>query len=533
MLDQEKIHPVDANRYQIAMEATGVGVWDWDVVRDEHFWSKEYKVILGLPQDAPASFATFRALIHPDDQERVFTLFLEHFRTKTLDYFECRVCWPDGSVHWIANRGRFICDEQGQIIRLTGVIWEITAQKQAEEERREAIRQAERKQAFLQTIMRQIPSGMVIAEAPSGKIISYNEEAAIILGRSFLVAETTADYTRFDFMRPNGIPYPVNDTPLARAILLGETIRQEKMLCRRENGSVIPLSSNAAPIYDRQGRMLAGVAIFQDISEQLELERQKEDFICLASHELRTPLTSLKGNLQLMERRLQRRLREYRQTLSEEEKQFLEQVVSWNQRAQRQAAIENHLIDNLLDANSLQAQELHVSFETANLTHLVKSAIDDMLTITAPRTLVLDNPSDFAIRVYVDKIRIWQVLTNYLKNALRYASEEQPVIVGIALEGHIVRVWVKDSGPGLSSEQQHKLWNRFRQVTGLSGYNCPGGGGLGLGLYLCRELIKLHGGQTGVESAPGKGATFWFTLPLEQPWSNGQCVEEQPSPLPH
>ncbi|MGH2482729.1 MAG: sensor histidine kinase, partial [Ktedonobacteraceae bacterium] len=130
------------------------------------------------------------------------------------------------------------------------------------------------------------------------------------------------------------------------------------------------------------------------------------------------------------------------------------------------------------------------------------------------RTIELILPQEGAVRVQADSVRISQVVTNYLTNALKYSAEHQPVSVGLELEGHEARVWVKDAGPGLSPEVQQAIWDRLYRLSTFAEYTGLGSGGLGLGLYINREIIRQHGGNVGVESASGKGSTFWFTLPL-------------------
>lgn len=208
----------------------------------------------------------------------------------------------------------------------------------------------------------------------------------------------------------------------------------------------------------------------------------------------------------MTERRLQRRLKGQQQ-LSPDQKALLDQLAAWNERALR-------LVDDLLDASSLQTEGLHIALATSNLVQIVRDAIDDLQSVARPHTLLLEDPAFSDIPVMVDRVRIGQVVTQYLKNALKYTAEHRPITVGLALEGVQVRVWVRDAGPGLSTEQQHAIWERFRQVAPLSGYEYAGRG-LGLGLSLCREIIRLHGGRTGVESVPGQGSTFWFTLPCK------------------
>jgi len=121
-------------------------------------------------------------------------------------------------------------------------------------------------------------------------------------------------------------------------------------------------------------------------------------------------------------------------------------------------------------------------------------------------------PAQEEVPVMADARRIEQVLTNYLVNAIRYSPAERDVLVRLAVEGHLVRVSVRDHGPGLIPEQQQQIWERFYQAR-VSEYR-GARGGLGLGLALAKAIIEQHGGQVGVESRLGQGSTFWFTLPL-------------------
>ena len=128
------------------------------------------------------------------------------------------------------------------------------------------------------------------------------------------------------------------------------------------------------------------------------------------------------------------------------------------------------------------------------------------------RDIELVLPSVEVVPVIVDADRIGQVLTNYLANAFKFAPTDQVIAVRLEMEVGSVRVVVRDQGPGLTLEQQQLVWEKFYQVA-APGHRRPDRG-LGLGLAIAKAIIEEHHGQVGVESAPGQGATFWFTLPL-------------------
>ncbi|WP_052568963.1 sensor histidine kinase [Ktedonobacter racemifer] len=161
----------------------------------------------------------------------------------------------------------------------------------------------------------------------------------------------------------------------------------------------------------------------------------------------------------------------------------------------------------------LMANTLELSLDHCDLASIVRETVED-LRVTAPeRSLLLELPEHTTVMVLADRARISQVVTNYLTNAIRYSSADQPIHIGLTIREGMARVWVRDHGPGLTEEAQKELWQRFHQVKGVP-VQSGSGKGLGLGLYICRTLIAQHHGEVGVESMPGEGSTFWFTLPM-------------------
>jgi signal transduction histidine kinase len=133
------------------------------------------------------------------------------------------------------------------------------------------------------------------------------------------------------------------------------------------------------------------------------------------------------------------------------------------------------------------------------------------------RSIVLELTPDVSAPIMADAARINQVLTNYLSNALKFAPPDRPIVVGMQAGPCAARVTVRDEGPGIPMHERERIWERFYQIAAGCTSKSASAGGLGLGLFICRSLIEAHGGQVGVESEPGQGATFWFTLPRAVP----------------
>ncbi len=274
----------------------------------------------------------------------------------------------------------------------------------------------------------------------------------------------------------------------------------------------------AAPLPGRAGQ---AVVAHLNITERKLLEeqvsatnREMSAFLSLVSHEGRTPLTSLNGYLQLVRQRLQRLQVEVAQgALSPE---ILEQRLAALQQnlGQMEAPARrmNRLMMDLAEVAYIQSERLELHRAPCDLVEIVAEVVEEQQLAWPNREIDLSLPEQ-AVMVQADQDRIGQVVTNYLTNALKYAPADRPIEVSLRLEAEQVRVAVRDQGPGVPPEKQELIWERFYRIPGAR-VEKQVGGNLGLGLYICRSIITRHGGRAGVESAPGSGATFWFTLPL-------------------
>jgi len=243
----------------------------------------------------------------------------------------------------------------------------------------------------------------------------------------------------------------------------------------------------------------------------LEAAQRMDEFLSIASHELRNPLTTINGNLQLAKRRLN--LLSLPDNLAADIIDHLDGVQELLSRAQHQVQIQNRLVSDLLDVSRIQANRLHLRLHDCELIEIVRTTLEDLRAVTPSRTINLEIAEGITTPILADGDRISQVVSNYLTNALKYSPAELPIEVRVEVIDGTARFSVSDKGPGLSTEEQKRLWQRFYRVPGMIAQGSFSVG-LGLGLYICRTIIEHHQGQVGVQSAPGQGSTFWFTLPL-------------------
>jgi signal transduction histidine kinase len=291
-------------------------------------------------------------------------------------------------------------------------------------------------------------------------------------------------------LAPFGQKSPLVPFAITFGILLLVTIRQE-----------ITFLESARWRRERE------VARTNELEAMREANQYMDTFLGMAGHELKTPLTTIKLALQLAERRIHR-LIQHETELAPAVTPFAEQVT----RAQHQTERLDRLVNDLLDVSRVRAGKLDLHPEQIDLIALLHESVEEQRQATPERTIVLQLLTTQNTTIVADADRIGQVVTNYLTNALKYSPINSPIEVGLNIDAQQARVWVRDEGPGLPPEEQEHIWERFHRVKDIK-VQSGTGVGLGLGLHICQNIIERHHGQVGVESAPGKGSTFWFTLP--------------------
>lgn len=248
------------------------------------------------------------------------------------------------------------------------------------------------------------------------------------------------------------------------------------------------------------------------LNEALE---EMDGALTLVSHELKSPLTTIMACLQLARPKVER-LAQAAQTSpgSRKTAATIQDLLSL---AARYANIENRVATDLVDASRIRSAQITLLPRPCDLGQIVREAVAGQRVVSPTRIIHLDVP-DRSIPVSVDPDRVAQVVTNFLVNALKYSHKVQPVEVRVRAHKNRAQVSVRDYGPGLEKSELKRVWERFYRVSGIPTHSATGSG-LGLGLYISREIIRGHGGTVGVTSVPSHGATFWFTLSLIPPAS--------------
>jgi signal transduction histidine kinase len=172
----------------------------------------------------------------------------------------------------------------------------------------------------------------------------------------------------------------------------------------------------------------------------------------------------------------------------------------------------DRLIEDLLDASRVKEGRLELRLEPEDLCAVVREVVEEQRQVHPDRRLTLETPEE-PVPVSIDGVRIAQVLVNLLSNALKYSKREWPVVVALVVAGGEACVTVRDHGAGIPAAEHERIWERFYRAPGI-GHQSGSQVGLGLGLYISRDIVERHQGRVSLQSAPGEGSVFSFSIPL-------------------
>lgn len=370
----------------------------------------------------------------------------------------------------------------------------------------------------LLAVLEQTPMAIGIAEAPSGRFLFLNDEFERITGmRPSLSKAADPDGTALTGYHPDGRSFEADEWPLVRALKRGEIIRNEVVRMKLPDGRMLEAMTNAAPVRDASGNIVAAVMIFWDVTAQRKAEeelrraheaeaqanRAKSEFLAVMSHELRTPLNAIGGHIQLIEM-------EVHGPINDAQREALVRV----QRSQR------HLLSLINDVLNLARIETgHIDYDLSDVpleaaVAEVKAMVEPLLSTNRLVCELAGSPyaPDTPIVVRADREKLQQILFNLLSNAIKFTPADGRITVeALATDGEtMASVRVTDSGAGIPAAKLESIFEPFVQLGGR-----PAGSavGLGLGLSISRDLARGMGGDLTAASTPGKGAAFTLSLP--------------------
>ena len=485
----------------------------------------------------PASWE-WQPMLHPDDLEPTLAAWqLANQRGQPYS-FEHRMQMRDGTFRWHLSRALPARDVQGQIVKWFGTATDIHEQKQAEQDSRlladlaELIRLADDADAMLDKTAQAIAEhlqvrrclfveidmahdrGFVRSEYCRGvpsvaaeyHVSEYSSltAAEIAAGRTVVNNDSQIDprtaasyetaylpngeraYIAVPLMRDgqwNGTMWVSDDVPRPwepREVALLEAVAERTWLAV-ENARLYALELRAR-------------------AEAEEAVRLRDMFLSIASHELKTPLTSLLGNAQLLQRRAK-----YEGGFSERNGRAIDVIAD-------QAARLNKMIAALLDISRIEAGQLTIERSALDLAALVQRVVAEIQPITDQHAIALALP-DQPILIDGDELRLEQVVHNLVGNAIKYSPQDSPIDVRLERQEGYATLAVRDQGLGIPAAALPHLFQRFYRASNVDEQHIPG---MGIGLFVVKEIVTLHGGRLAVESHEGAGSLFTVFLPLAE-----------------
>jgi signal transduction histidine kinase len=331
--------------------------------------------------------------------------------------------------------------------------------------------------------------GVMVFDA-QGKLTAINKTGLRILSAQCLeeLLERKPPVARDE----EGTPIPPDCSPVARA-LRGEQVVHQLELLDGQKGPRVVLRARATPIRDQAGAIIGVVKTLTDVTYEHALERLKEDFIRVAAHELKTPVTLIRANAEATSNSLP--------DLPTSARQLLDALVRGADRIDR-------LVSSLLDLLELQGGLLSLSCRRVRLDQILAEVVSQLPRAAAARIRIPESPP---VEVFGDARRLRQVTRALLDNAIKFSALRTPIEVTLARDERSVHLKVRDHGFGIPARAREHIFEKFfRAHSGTPQDTC----GIGVGLFVAREIVRQHGGSIGFESVEREGTVFDVELPL-------------------
>jgi PAS domain S-box-containing protein len=509
-----------------ALRGSSDGFWEWDLRRRTAYFSPRFEQLLGhAPGTLQPDVAQVQALLHPDDRMMAREALRRHLQQGLPYDVELRLRHADGSWRWLRSRALSDRGADGQELRLSGSISDITERRQAQEA-------LARREAMFSSLWQTTTDAVLIIDVEH-QIHFANPAAHSTFGHApgTLVGQPLA------VLQPERMQCP-HRAGVGRYLQDGSRHldwRRSEVLARHADGHEIPMEISFSELTLGGQRHFVGFLrdithrkqaqrALQEANEGLErrvaertqaltlanerlreLDRLKSEFLATMSHELRTPLNSILGFTELLRMGLSG-------PVTADQQLQLGHVHSSGRHLLA-------LINDVLDLSRIESGRMEVAREAFDFSAVVTEVLAQLRPQAAAKGLLLQARLSDPLALLGDRRKVYQVLLNLVSNAVKFTDSGSVEVQASAHEGRL-HVAVRDTGPGIAAEQQGLLFQAFRQLDGSLGRRHEG---TGLGLHLSRQLLLLMHGDIGVDSVPGAGATFHFTLPLVLPAASAEA----------
>lgn len=351
----------------------------------------------------------------------------------------------------------------------------------------------------LRSILESVPQITFTASA-DGEIVFFNKYALTYLGLSIDEANSQIDWKKI--IHPDELTKIISQA--RHSCATGEDFYKEINLKRNSDGKYRWHLLRAAPIKDNRGDTITSwVGVATDIQEQKLMEQKKDEFINIASHEMKTPLAVIRGYLELLEMTLD---------VKTEAALFVNKALCSVTRL-------NNLINELLEVGKMQNGKLNYIITSFDFNKMVDDTLEDQRNASFDYKIIKN--IRITSEVKGDRDRLQQVVINLLSNAIKYSPKQKKIIITAEEKNNDLIFSMKDNGIGISKDNLENVFKRYFRVENQSG-RFPG---MGIGLFISHEIIERHGGKMWVESAQGKGSSFYFSIPID-----GIQLQEQTRP---
>lgn len=487
-------------RYEMAIEATDLGIWDYDVISGKAYYSRKWKSILGYyPDEIPDEYTVWEDLLHPEDKERM-TRYMSTFLKSNLRLYEAefRMRHKNGHYVWVKSRATVQRDENDKPLRMLGTHRDITEEKKSENEFTKL------HQAILQS-----PISVIITDK-DGYIEFFNPAFCKITGWND--QEIVGKKTN---ILKSGFHAPGFYAKLWKTINAGNEWQGE-LKNKKKNGEYYWELASISPIRNSFGTITHFVKISENISYLKKIENDlkkakqeaeiannyKNHFLANMSHEIRTPINTIIGFSELIKN----------ERLQTEKRNKYSEIIEENSQALLR------LIDDIIDVAKIEANELKIKKEACSL--------DDMfseLEITYSNFLKRKQKQNLELSIqipeeshhdviFTDPYRLKQILNNLFLNALKYTDSGRIDVGYSIINDNKLRFHVADTGSGIPSNRLKSIFKRFQHGDD----NTTDVHGSGIGLSISKDLANLLGGDITVKSVLNEGSIFYLTLPYDK-----------------